>query len=81
MTDLRLPGRGLRAAYNPDEPEYTPAQLSLIKSQYQDPAEKQMAESSLPGRGLRAAYNVDGPEYTPAQLSLIKSQYQDPAEK
>ena len=81
MTDLRLPGRGLRTVSNADEPEYTPAQLSLIKSQYQDPAERQMAESSLPGRGLRAASNVDEPEYTPAQLSLIKSQYQDPAEK
>ena len=29
MTDLRSPGRGLRSAYNTDEPEYTPAQLDL----------------------------------------------------
>ena len=80
-----LLGRGLRAAYNADEPEYTPAQLNLIKSQYQNPAQEptaiQMTESRSPGRGLRAAYNADEPEYTPAQLNLIKSQYQNPAEK
>lgn len=31
-----VPGRGLRAAYTADEPEYTPAQLNLIKSQRQN---------------------------------------------
>jgi len=40
MPASRLPGRGLRAAYNADEPEYTPAQLNLIKSQRQNPTER-----------------------------------------
>lgn len=40
MTASRPPGRGLRAAYNADEPEYTPAQLNLIKSQRQNPTER-----------------------------------------
>lgn len=40
MTVSRPPGRGLRAAYNADEPEYTPAQLNLIKSQCQNPTER-----------------------------------------
>ena len=85
MTESRLPGRGLRSAYNADEPEYTPAQLDLIKSQYQNPTQDapaiQMTGSHPPGRGLRSAYNTDEPEYTPAQLDLIKSQYQNPAER
>ena len=76
-----LPGRGLRAAYNADEPEYTPAQLELIKSQYQNPAVRQRTASRLPGRGFRAAYNADEPEYTPAQLELIKSQRQNSTER
>ena len=76
-----LPGRGLRVAYNADEPEYTPAQLELIKSQYQNPAVRQKTASRLPGRGLRAAYNADEPEYTPAQLELIKSQRRNSTER
>ena len=40
MTASRPPGRGLRAAHNADEPEYTPAQLNLIKSQRQNPTER-----------------------------------------
>ena len=84
-TGLRLPGRGFRTTSNTDEPEYTPAQLDLINSQYQDPAQDavslQMAGASPPGRGLRTASNADELEYTPAQLDLINSQYQDPAEK
>ena len=85
MTASRPPGRGLRAAYNADEPEYTPAQLNLIKSQYQnsaqDPTTIQTTGARSPGRGLRAAYSVDEPEYTPAQLNLIKSQYQNSTER
>ncbi len=81
MTASRPPGRGLRAAYNADEPEYTPAQLNLIKSQRQNPTVRQRAASRPPGRGLRAAYNADEPEYTPAQLNLIKSQRQNPTER
>ena len=85
MTASRPPGRGLRAAYNADEPEYTPAQLNLIKSQYQSSAQDSTAIQTTgarsPGRGLRAAYSVDEPEYTPAQLNLIKSQYQNSTEK
>ena len=84
MTESRLPGRGLRSAYNADEPEYTPAQLDLINSQYQNPAQGtaalQMTGERPPGRGLRSAYNADEPEYTPAQLDLINSQYQNPAQ-
>ncbi len=80
-----VPGRGLRAAYTADEPEYTPAQLNLIKSQYQNPVQDstamRMAGSRSPGRGLRAAYTADEPEYTPAQLNLIKSQRQNPTER
>ncbi len=85
MTGLRLPGRGLRSAYNTDEPEYTSDQLDLIKSQYQNATQDtpliQLTGSRPPGRGLRSAYNTDEPEYTPDQLDLIKSQYQDPAER
>ncbi len=81
MTASRPPGRGLRAAYNADEPEYTPAQLNLIKSQRQNPTVRQRTASHPPGRGLRAAYNADEPEYTPAQLNLIKSQRQNPTER
>ena len=85
ITASRPPGRGLRAAYNADEPEYTPAQLDLIKSQYQNPAQDapaiQLTGSRPPGRGLRAAYNADEPEYTQAQLNLIKSQRQNPTER
>ncbi len=76
-----LPGRGLRMAYDADEPEYTPDQLNLIKSQYQnsdqDPTAMQMTGARSPGRGLRTAYDADEPEYTPDQLNLIKSQYQN----
>jgi hypothetical protein len=78
MTASRPPGRGLRAAYNADEPEYTTAQLNLIKSQRQNPTVRQRTASRPPGRGLRAAYSVDEPEYTTAQLNLIKSQRQNP---
>ncbi len=85
MTDLRLLGRGLRTASNTDEPEYTPAQLDLINSQYQDSAQDAVAlqrdGATSPGRMLRTASNADEPEYTPAQLDLINSQYQEPAEK
>ena len=81
LTASRPPGRGLRAAYNADEPEYTPAQLNLIKSQRQNPTVRQRTASRPPGHGLRAAYNADEPEYTPAQLNLIKSQRQNPTER
>ena len=81
MTASRPPGRGLRTAYNADEPEYTPAQLNLIKSQRQNPTVRQRTASRPPGHGLRAAYNADEPEYTPAQLNLIKSQRQNPTER
>jgi uncharacterized protein (DUF1778 family) len=81
MTASRPPGRGLRAAYNADEPEYTTAQLNLIKSQRQNPTVRQRTASRPPGRGLRAAYNADEPEYTTAQLNLIKSQRQNPTER
>ena len=81
MPASRPLGRGLRAAYNADEPEYTPAQLNLIKSQRQNPTVRQRTASRPLGRGLRAAYNADEPEYTPAQLNLIKSQRQNPTER
>ena len=61
---LRLPARGLEAAYGDDEPEYTLDMLIDVNPHYAGLDENGEISSRLPMRGLEAAYSDDEPEYT-----------------
>ena len=62
--NLRLPVRGLEAAYSNDEPEYTLDMLISINPDYAGLDENGEVSVRLPARGLEAAYDDDDPEYT-----------------
>ncbi len=61
---LRLPARGLEAAYGDDEPEYTLDMLISVNPDYAGLDENGEVSLRLPARGLEAAYGDDEPEYT-----------------
>ena len=63
-TSLRLPVRGLEAAYSNDEPEYTLDMLTEVNPDYAGLDENGEVSLRLPARGLEAAYSNDEPEYT-----------------
>lgn len=72
--NLRLPVRGLEAAYNNDEPEYTLDMLTEINPDYAGLDENGEISLRLPARGLEAAYSNDEPEYT---LDMLISENPD----
>jgi len=61
---LRLPARGLEAAYGDDEPEYTLDMLTDVNPHYAGLDENGEISLRLPMRGLEAAHSDDEPEYT-----------------
>ena len=62
--DLRIPPRGLAAAYAHDEPEYTLDMLIDVNPNYAGLDENGEVSLRIPPRGLAAAYSDDEPEYT-----------------
>ena len=68
---LRLPVRGLEAAYNNDEPEYTLDMLTEVNPDYAGLDENGEVSLRLPARGLEAAYGDDEPEYTLDMLTSV----------
>lgn len=61
---LRLPMRGLEAAYGDNEPEYTLDMLTDVNPHYAGLDENGEISLRLPMRGLEAAYSDDESEYT-----------------
>ena len=61
---MRLPVRGLAAAYGDDEPEYTRDMLISVNPDYAGLDENGEVRLRVPVRGLAAAYADDEPEYT-----------------
>ena len=70
-TSLRLPARGLEAAYDDDEPEYTLDMLTEVNPDYAGLDENGEVSLRLPARGLEAAYDDDEPEYTLDMLTEV----------
>ena len=70
-TSLRLPVRGLEAAYSNDEPEYTLDMLTEVNPDYAGLDENGEVSLRLPARGLEAAYSNDEPEYTLDMLTSV----------
>ena len=68
---LRLPVRGLEAAYSNDEPEYTLDMLTEVNPHYAGLDENGEVSLRLPVRGLEAAYSNDEPEYTLDMLTSV----------
>ena len=68
---LRLPVRGLEAAYSNDEPEYTLDMLTEVNPNYAGLDENGEVSLRLPARGLEAAYSNDEPEYTLDMLTSV----------
>ena len=68
---LRLPVRGLEAAYGDDEPEYTLDMLTEVNPDYAGLDENGEVSIRLPARGLEAAYSNDEPEYTLDMLTKV----------
>ncbi|MYB92396.1 hypothetical protein F4054_20400 [Candidatus Poribacteria bacterium] len=71
---MRLPVRGLEAAYSDDEPEYTLDMLTEVNPDYAGLGENGEVSIRLPARGLEAAYSNDEPEYT---LDMLISENPD----
>ena len=61
---MRLPVRGLEAAYADDEPEYTLDMLISVNPDYAGLDEKGEVGLRVPARGLELAYGDHEPEYT-----------------
>ena len=76
-SDLRLPVRGLEAAYGDDEPEYTLDMLTEVNPDYAGLDENGEVSLRLPARGLEAAYSDDEPEYTLDMLISINPDYDE----
>ena len=76
-SDLRLPVRGLEAAYDDDEPEYTLDMLTEVNPDYAGLDENGEVSLRLPPRGLEAAYSNDEPEYTLDMLISINPDYDE----
>ena len=76
-TSLRLPARGLEAAYGNDEPEYTLDMLISINPDYAGLDENGEVSLRVPARGLEAAYGDDEPEYTLDMLISTNPDYDE----
>ena len=76
-TSLRLPVRGLEAAYGNDEPEYTLDMLISINPDYAGLDENGEVSLRVPVRGLEAAYGDDEPEYTLDMLISTNPDYDE----
>ena len=74
---LRLPARGLEAAYGDDEPEYTLDMLISVNPEYAGLDENGEISLRLPARGLEAAYSNDEPEYTLDMLISANPDYDE----
>ncbi len=72
---MRLPVRGLEAAYGDDEPEYTRDMLISVNPDYAGLDENGKVSMRLPVRGLEAAYGDDEPEYTLDMLISVNPEY------
>ena len=72
---LRIPMRGLAAAYGDDEPEYTLDMLTSINPEYAGLDENGEISLRIPPRGLEAAYGDDEPEYTLDMLISANPDY------
>ena len=70
-SDMRLPVRGLEAAYGDDEPEYTLDMLIEVNPDYAGLDENGKVSLRVPVRGLEAAYGDDEPEYTLDMLTEV----------
>ena len=73
--ELRLPARGLEAAYGDDEPEYTLDMLISVNPDYAGLDENGEVSMRLPARGLEAAYGDDEPEYTLDMLISVNPEH------
>ena len=73
--EKRVPARGLEAAYDDDEPEYTLDMLIAVNPDYKGSPEKCNATLHLPARGLEGAYDDDEPEYTLDMLVALNPDY------
>ena len=72
---MRLPARGLAAAYGDDEPEYTLDMLTSVNPDYAGLDEDGEIRMRLPVRGLAAAYGDDEPEYTLDMLISVNPEH------
>ena len=68
---LRIPPRGLAAAYGDDEPEYTLDMLIDVNPDYAGLDENGEISLRIPVRGLEGAYGDDEPEYTLDMLTEV----------
>ena len=74
-SEMRLPARGLEAAYGDDEPEYTLDMLISVNPDYAGLDENGEVSIRLPARGLEAAYGDDEPEYTLDMLISVNPEH------
>ena len=74
--EKRVPARGLEAAYDDDEPEYTLDMLTALNPDYEGTDKKCDSEKRVPARGLEAAYDDDEPEYTLDMLTALNPDYE-----
>ena len=74
--EKRVPARGLEAAYDDDEPEYTLDMLTALNPDYEGTDKKCNSEKRVPARGLEAAYDDDEPEYTLDMLTALNPDYE-----
>ena len=72
---MRLPVRGLEAAYGDDEPEYTLDMLTSVNPDYAGFDGNGKVSMRLPVRGLEAAYGDDEPEYTLDMLISVNPEH------
>ena len=70
-SDMRVPVRGLEAAYGDDEPKYTLDMLTEVNPDYAGLDENGEVSLRVPVRGLEAAYGDDEPEYTLDMLTEV----------
>ena len=74
---IRLPARGLEAAYSDDEPEYTLDMLISVNPDYAGLDENGEISMRVPACGLEAAYGDDEPEYTLDMLISVNPDYDE----
>ena len=72
---MRVPARGLEAAYGDDEPEYTLDMLISVNPDYAGLDENGEISMRVPARGLEAAYSDDEPEYTLDMLISVNPEH------
>lgn len=72
---LRLPVRGLEAAYSDNEPEYTLDMLISVNPDYAGLDENGEVSRHVPARGLEAAYSDDEPGYTLDMLISVNPEH------